>query len=131
LICGSRVSTINDSEYAMTTTMRLMGLMTGLLFSALSTTTLAADSAPRFDARTCAGPSYADKALVGEETGSVLLAFMVGDDGRVVAAKTVETSGSPIIDLASMRAIKRCIFKATGQNDTSLPNWEKVRFYWN
>jgi TonB family protein len=115
----------------MTTTMRLMGLMTGLLFSALSTTTLAADSAQRFDVRTCAGPSYADKALVGEDTGNVLLAFIVDDDGRVVAAKTIETSGSPAIDLASMRAIKRCVFKKTGQNEAGLPNWEKVRFYWD
>jgi TonB family protein len=122
---------INYLEYAMTITTRLICLMTGLLISALSTLALAAGSAPRFDVRTCAGPSYADKALVGEETGSVLLAFMVDDDGRVVAVKTMETSGWPMIDLASMHAIKRCIFKATGQNEAALPNWEKVRFYWD
>jgi protein TonB len=52
-------------------------------------------------------PAYPEKATLLQIQGSVTLSLTVDDAGRVTSQELVESSGSPILDEAAQRDIKR------------------------
>jgi TonB family protein len=107
---------------------RLIGTMIAFSLALLSAEAQAdGAAAPAVDTRDCGAPAYQRDWESNEESGQVLLAFQVGGNGKVKAVKLVESSGWPNLDSASVRAIKRCVFKSAASNSQ---NWESVRYTW-
>ena len=106
-------------------------LITALVAGTLALATMQARAADteRLDTHDCGTPEYKRDWAIDEESGQVLLSFQVGDNGKVKTIKVVESSGFPSLDSASVRALKRCVFKnATAASKSQ--NWETVRYTW-
>lgn len=81
------------------------------------------------EARNCPPPPYPINAYRNGETGTVLLALLVGSDGRVVESKVQKSSGSPELDKAARKALSLCKFKpADGQTE---PAWANLAYVWS
>lgn len=72
------------------------------------------------DAKRLAGgrmppPSYPGEARRKGQTGTVLVEFVVGADGRVVSAHAKRPSPWPLLNNAAVRAVRRWRFPAAGK----------------
>jgi protein TonB len=68
--------------------------------------------APVIDAkRSCAQPEYPAASKRLEESGTVLLKFVIDVDGKVVESDVETSSGHPRLDDAAREALSRCRFK--------------------
>ena len=86
-----------------------------------------ADTVSRIDTSDCSAPAYRRDWEANEESGQVLLSFQVDAKGKVTSVKLVESSGWSDLDLASVRALKRCVFKGATPDSKS---WESMRYTW-
>ncbi len=67
---------------------------------------------PVIDAqRSCKQPEYPPTSRRLQETGTVLLRFLIGVDGGVVESKVESSSGHERLDQAAKEALSRCQFK--------------------
>lgn len=76
----------------------------------------------------CDAPSYDKKAVDKDEEGSVKLALMLGEDGKVMDARVLTSSGYDRLDKASLRAVQGCTLKpglASAKNA-----WTNLTFSW-
>jgi TonB family protein len=93
----------------------------------------AASHAPRSaliaEARSCTAPAYPVNSFRNGETGTVLLALLVGNDGRVIESKVQKSSGWPDLDKAARKALALCKFKpADSQGE---PAWANLAYVWS
>ncbi|MBC7456436.1 MAG: TonB family protein, partial [Massilia sp.] len=63
------------------------------------------------DFSTCALPEWPKASLRNEETGTVTLSFLIGEDGRVADSKIVKSSNFRDLDKAAVTGISKCRFK--------------------
>jgi protein TonB len=91
---------------------------------------MAADVSAKIDPRECDKPDYPLRWQSEGDSGNVLVAFLVGADGKVTQSKIVESSGSARVDRASARAGARCKFEPAAKNGQAAPSWAKVRYTW-
>lgn len=88
-------------------------------------------TAPVIDAkRSCRTPEYPSMSKRLEEQGTVVLAFLVGVDGRVIDSRVEESSGSERLDEAARKALSLCRFKpgtADGQPEQA---WARMKYTW-
>lgn len=88
-------------------------------------------TAPRIDAgRACPKPEYPSSARRNEETGTVLLHFLVDLDGKVVESRVEKTSGYPTLDEAARRALSRCRFTPGTLNGKPEKAWARIQYVW-
>ncbi|HEU4777565.1 MAG TPA: TonB family protein [Telluria sp.] len=80
------------------------------------------------DPKDCAKPEFPARWLNEGDSGNVVVAFLVGADGKVLESKLVESSGFPRVDRASIRAGAACKFKPA--SDLSAASWAKVKYTW-
>jgi TonB family protein len=81
------------------------------------------------DARSCVAPAYPLNAYRNGETGTVLLALLLGSDGKVIESKVQKSSGWSDLDKAARKALSLCKFKpAEGQTE---PAWANLAFVWS
>ena len=80
------------------------------------------------DAKDCVKPEFPARWLNEGDSGNVVVAFLVGADGKVLDSKLVESSGFPRVDRASIRAGAACKFKPA--SDQSAASWAKVKYTW-
>ena len=66
--------------------------------------------APEVRSSSCREPEYPATAARLGESGKVVLALLVGLDGRVVDSKIEKSSGSPRLDQAAREALSLCKF---------------------
>ena len=89
-------------------------------------------SAPRqaiiADARACVPPAYPMNAHRNGESGTVQLALLVGNDGRVLESKVQNSSGSSELDRAARKALSQCKFKAPGNDRQAEPVWAMLEY---
>jgi protein TonB len=99
-----------------------------LILSLSAVPAIAAGTAatPSVDTLDCAKPDYPIRWQNEGDSGSVVVAFLVGADGRVVDSKIVQSSGYVRVDRASVRAVERCKFAAAPAGQA----WSKVRYSW-
>lgn len=97
-----------------------------LTLSALPALAAGTAASPSIDPQDCAKPDYPIRWQNEGEGGSVVVAFLVGADGRVLESKLVQSSGYVRLDRASVRAVERCRFAAAPAS----PAWSKVRYSW-
>ena len=82
------------------------------------------------DFSTCAKPEWPKASLRNEETGTVTLSFLIGEDGRVADSKILKSSGFRDLDKAAVNGISRCHFKP-GMNDGKPEKaWMQMQYVW-
>ena len=87
--------------------------------------------APVIDAaRSCQPPEYPAAARRNEETGTVTLRFLIGEDGKVVESNIEASSGYPRLDEAARRALGHCQFKAGTVDGKPEQSWARLQYVW-
>jgi protein TonB len=94
-----------------------------------------ADSAPMrtavlADANSCARPEYPARSARNGDTGTVILALLVGVDGRVTQARVQQSSGHRELDRAAMAALSLCQFKPATRNGVAEAGWGRIAYAW-
>lgn len=103
-------------------------ILSALLLSLAAPLAMATDAAVTVDPKECEVPAYPSRWSSEGEGGNVVVAYLVGADGKVLESKLVESSGYARVDRASVRAGARCKFlPASGQTAAS---WAKVKYTW-
>lgn len=109
----------------MFSTTRYHAVAASLLLCLAAGKTMAADVSPKIDTRHCEKPDFPARWHDEGDGGNVIVAFLVGTDGKVVESKIVESSGSRRVDRASARAGAQCKFVPAAK-----PGWARVRYTW-
>lgn len=79
----------------------------------------------------CAEPAYPAAAARNGESGTVSLALLIGNDGRVSASRIQSSSGSRILDRAAVAALSLCKFKPATVAGVAEPAWSAISYVWN
>lgn len=90
----------------------------------------AAVTNPVIDSKSCEAPKYPKASLMNEETGTVVLGFLVSADGKVIESKVESSSGSKSLDKAALTALSLCKFKPGAKDGKVEQMWTKVEFVW-
>ncbi|UMR30551.1 energy transducer TonB [Massilia sp. MB5] len=83
------------------------------------------------DASACAKPEYPPKALRNGDTGTVMLAFLIGVDGKVKEARIEKSSGSRELDRAAQAGLGLCRFKPGTVDGVAQESWTRMQYVWN
>ena len=83
-----------------------------------------------YDFNSCAKPAYPQSSARNEETGTVVLSFLVGVDGRVIESKIDRSSGYRELDKAARQALSLCKFKPGTVDGKPEQSWTKVQYEW-
>ncbi len=81
-------------------------------------------------ARACKQPEYPSASRRLEETGAVILQFLIDVDGSVVESKVATSSGHARLDEAALEALSRCRFKAGTVDGKPEQSWARLRYIW-
>lgn len=88
-------------------------------------------TAPVVDAkRSCRTPEYPAQSQRLEEQGTVVLAFLIDVDGRVIDSRVESTSGSNRLDEAARKALSLCRFKPGTADGKPEQAWASIRYVW-
>jgi periplasmic protein TonB len=82
------------------------------------------------DAKACEKPEYPPAALRAQETGVVLLAFLIDVDGTALESKVERSSGSRRLDEAARKALGLCKFKPATVDGKPERAWAKIEYDW-
>lgn len=82
------------------------------------------------DAKACEKPEYPSRSLRNEEQGTVILAFLIGLDGRVVDSRIEKSSGSRDLDRAAIAGLSLCKFKPGTIDGKPEQFWTKMQYVW-
>jgi len=104
---------------------RYAAVAASLLLCLAARKAVAADPSPKLDTRECEKPDFPVRWQDEGDGGNVIVAFLVGADGKVLESKIVASSGSPRLDRASAKAGTQCKFQPV-----ATPTWSKVRYKW-
>lgn len=90
-----------------------------------------AEVAPKVDpAGRCAAPDYPATSRRLQESGAVVLMFLIGPQGQVLESKIAESSGFERLDEAARVALARCRFQPGTQGGVPTQAWAKIRYVW-
>jgi len=81
-------------------------------------------------AKGCKQPEYPPVSKRLEESGVVVLQFLIGTDGSVLDSKVDSTSGYPRLDDAARSALSLCHFKPGAVDGKPEQSWAKIRYTW-
>lgn len=87
-------------------------------------------TAPVVDARACERPEYPSAALRAQETGIVLLAFLIDENGAAIESRIERSSGSRRLDEAARSALGLCKFKPATTDGKPERAWAKIEYEW-
>lgn len=82
------------------------------------------------EASGCATPAYPARAARNGDSGTVVLALLIGTDGRVANARVQKSSGSRDLDKAALNALSMCQFKPATNNGMPEAGWGQLAFVW-
>ncbi|WP_229490448.1 M56 family metallopeptidase [Pseudoduganella namucuonensis] len=102
----------------------------GLANATAETKAVKADVRAVVDFNSCAKPKWPEASLKAEETGSVTLKFLIGEDGKVVDSTVDKSSGHPALDEAAREGIRQCAFKPGTSKGKPVRSWMKMRYVW-
>ncbi|NYE58964.1 protein TonB [Duganella sp. 1224] len=83
------------------------------------------------DAQACAKPDYPKNALRNGDTGTVLLALLVGPDGKVADSRIEKSSGFRELDRAAQAGLSLCKFKPGTVDGVPQPVWTRMQYVWS
>lgn len=78
----------------------------------------------------CATPAYPAQAARNGETGTVLLALLIGADGKVSDARVTKSSGSAVLDKAARSALSLCKFLPATVDGVATSGWSAISYVW-
>jgi len=87
-------------------------------------------TAPVVDAKACQKPEYPPAALRAQETGIVLLAFLIDVDGTALESRIERSAGSRRLDEAARKALGLCKFKPATTDGKPERAWAKIEYEW-
>ncbi len=82
------------------------------------------------DAEACEKPEYPRKSLRNEEQGTVILAFLIGVDGRVVDSRVEKSSGFRDLDKAAITGLSLCKFRPGTVDGKPEQSWTQMQYVW-
>jgi len=89
-----------------------------------------ARTAPVVNASGCAKPEYPPASLRANETGLVVLSFLIGVDGNVLDSKVLRSSGSRRLDEAARKALGLCHFRPGTVDGKPEQSWARIEYEW-
>jgi protein TonB len=81
-------------------------------------------------AHSCRQPEYPAVSKRMEETGTVVLLFLIDLDGKVTESKVEESSGHDRLDEAARQALGLCKFKPGTVDGKPEKSWARLRYTW-
>lgn len=81
-------------------------------------------------ARSCRLPQYPSASRRNQETGSVVVEFLIDTDGQVVESKVGTSSGYPRLDEAARDALSLCRFKPGTLDGQPEQSWARINYVW-
>lgn len=87
-------------------------------------------SAVLADASGCVKPNYPAASARNGDAGTVMLALLVGPDGRVTSARIQKSSGFRELDRAALNALSLCQFKPAMNNGVPEAGWAQLAYVW-
>ena len=82
------------------------------------------------DARNCAKPEYPPASLRAQETGLVVLQFLIGVDGSAIESKVEKSSGYRRLDEAARKALELCKFRPGTEEGKPVQSWARIEYQW-
>jgi protein TonB len=83
------------------------------------------------DASGCTRPDYPKNALRNGDTGTVMLAFLIGTDGRVVESRIEKSSGFRELDRAAQTGLTLCRFQPGTIDGVPQQSWTRMQYVWS
>jgi TonB family protein len=87
-------------------------------------------SVARIDFASCAKPVYPKADMQAGHQGTVTVAFLVDENGRVKASKLAASSGFMRLDMAAQTALGKCSFHPALENGKPVQSWAHVKYEW-
>jgi TonB family protein len=104
-------------------------IIAALLLSAAVPAMAAGSNVARIDTAGCEKPHFPVRWQNEGDSGSVVVGYLIGTDGKVMESKIVASSGMAWIDRASERAGARCRFQPA-EGSSAAATWTTVKYSW-
>ena len=78
----------------------------------------------------CAPPDYPPAAKRLGQTGTVIVKFLIEEDGRIADSQIETSSGYPRLDEAARQALSLCSFKPATVDGQPQRSWAQIRYVW-
>lgn len=82
------------------------------------------------NAAACEKPAYPAASLRANETGVVLLSFLIDVDGRVLESRVDRSSGYRRLDDAARNGLSLCQFKPATVDGRPEKTWSRIEYEW-
>jgi protein TonB len=91
---------------------------------------VAVNTAPVVNAASCDKPEYPPAARRANETGTVLLNFLIDVNGKVIDSKIERSSGSRRLDEAARAGLELCNFRPATVDGKPTRAWARIEYVW-
>ena len=88
------------------------------------------DSTAKLDFNSCAKPQYPHADVQAAHEGTVTLAFLVDENGKVKESKVKASSGFTTLDEAARSALAQFSFQPALKHGKAVQQWAKVHYVW-
>lgn len=78
----------------------------------------------------CSPPDYPPSAKRLGQTGTVVVKFLIEEDGSIADSQIETTSGYPRLDEAARQALSLCHFKAGTVDGRPERSWAQIKYVW-
>ena len=82
------------------------------------------------DFKTCSKPVWPKESLRNENTGTVVLGFLVDENGKVRDSQVRKSSGFAPLDEAARTGISKCGFKPATRDGKPVQEWMQMQYIW-
>jgi protein TonB len=83
------------------------------------------------DASACSKPDYPKSSLRNGDTGTVMLALLIGTDGKVADSRVERSSGFRDLDRAAQAGLSLCKFKPGTVDGVAQQSWTRMQYVWS
>jgi protein TonB len=87
-------------------------------------------TAPVVQAASCEKPEYPPASRRANETGTVLLNFLVDTNGKVLESRVERSSGSRRLDDAARAGLELCKFQPATVDGRPTRAWARIEYVW-
>jgi protein TonB len=81
-------------------------------------------------ASSCEKPEYPSASRRANETGTVLLSFLIDQSGKVIDSKVERSSGFRRLDEAAKAGLGLCKFRPATVNGAPVQAWARIEYVW-
>ena len=81
-------------------------------------------------ASSCEKPEYPSASRRSNETGTVLLSFLIDQSGKVIDSKIERSSGFRRLDEAAKAGLGLCKFRPATVNGAPVQAWARIEYVW-